>query len=187
MKNTIYLILGLFITSCGGNLDKAEKQDLSAQDEGAIHEGQAVDQSKYTSESYLIKGSEIATQTQKELLRAVQGAMAEGGPAYAVDYCNLEALEIKDSLSELNNCTIQRLSFKYRNPADKPATDLEKQQLKSFERLHEGIRIADHIFDYIATFNIRWIISIKLKTIPANNPGIPIAKILNFNAIDSFI
>lgn len=81
-------------------------------------------------------GMEIAAATQAELLKVVQGAMASGGPAYAVQYCNVEALDLKDSLSTLHNCTIQRLSTKFRNPADKPLTEIETEQLKSYEMLH---------------------------------------------------
>ncbi len=87
-------------------------------------------------EKYLKTGGEIATLTQAELLKVVQGAMARGGPAYAVDYCNVEALELKDSLSDLYNCRIQRLSAKYRNPADQPVTEIELEQLESYETLH---------------------------------------------------
>jgi hypothetical protein len=87
-------------------------------------------------EKYLKTGREIAKLTQAELLKVVQGAMASGGPGYAVDYCNLEALDLKDSLSTLHNCRIQRLSTKYRNPADRPVTELETEQLTSYEILH---------------------------------------------------
>jgi hypothetical protein len=93
-------------------------------------------QEQAVKEKYLEKGMEIANATQAELLKVVQGAMASGGPVHAVKYCNIEALELKDSLSALNNCTIRRLSMKYRNPVDKPVTAIEKEQLESYEELH---------------------------------------------------
>jgi|GEM_PF-429861 len=135
-KLTICLITAMFIASCGGNSEKPGKQNAVSPDGGTSHEQLAAQQEQAIKEKYLKQGSEIATLTQEALLKAVQGAMASGGPAYAVDYCNIEALELKDSLSALNNCTIQRLSTKYRNPADQPVTKTEKEQLKSFERLH---------------------------------------------------
>ena len=96
---------------------------------------------------YVKMGREIAALTQAELLRVVQGAMASGGPVYAVAYCNIEALNLKDSLSTLNNCTIQRLSMKYRNPADQPVTELEMEQLKSYEKLHsEGETLIPSVY-----------------------------------------
>ena len=56
----------------------------------------------------------------------------KGGPGYAIDYCNLRALSLKDSLSRLNNCQIRRIALKYRNPVDMPQTKKEKEQLNQY-------------------------------------------------------
>ena len=144
---TFFVIITLLLSACGGNRDSRESQDASSLKGTSRDTNQTEPVQAASREKYLTLGKEIATRTQEELLRVVQGAMAEGGPAYAVDFCNLEALEIKDSLSELNNCTIQRLSFKYRNPADKPVSEIEKQQLKSFEALHrEGKTLTPQVY-----------------------------------------
>lgn len=135
-KLTIYFIAAVFLASCGGNSDRSGDQDHAIASEATTGEKMALQQEQAVKEKYLKLGGEIATVTQAELMKAVQGAISSGGPAYAVDYCNIEALDIKDSLSTLNNCTIQRLSMKYRNPADKPETETEMEQLKSFEMLH---------------------------------------------------
>ena len=146
-KLTIYLIVALFFASCRGNSDKAGDRDVIIPDEGTTIEGLAEQQKQAVMEKYLKLGREIATVTQAELLKAVQGAISSGGPAYAVDYCNIEALDIKDSLSTLNNCTIQRLSMKYRNPADKPVTDIEMEQLNTYEMLHgEGETLTPSVY-----------------------------------------
>jgi len=137
-KLTIYLIAAIFFASCGGSSDKSGNQGASIPGEGTTREQLVEQQEQAVKQKYLEKGKEIATLTQAALLKAVQGAMASGGPAYAVDYCKLEALELKDSLSSLNNCTIQRLSTKYRNPADQPVTELEKEQLKTYKMLHSN-------------------------------------------------
>ena len=135
-KLTIYFIVAVIFASCGRNADKTGNQDTATPGESTAPEKLVAQQEQAVKQKYLKKGSEVASLTQEALLKAVQGAMASGGPAYAVDYCNLEALELKDSLSALNNCTIQRLSTQYRNPADQPVTKTEKQQLKSYEMLH---------------------------------------------------
>lgn len=135
-KATIYFIAAMFFASCGGNSKKPEDQDTTISGEGTTYEEFVEQQEQAVKEKYLQKGREIASLTQAELLKAVQGAMASGGPVYAVDYCNIEALNLKDSLSTLNNCMIKRLSTRYRNPADKPVTETEIEQLKSFEILH---------------------------------------------------
>ena len=80
-------------------------------------------------QEYLQKGGEIVNLTQSELLKNVSHALKTGGPAYAIDFCNLRAMQLKDSLSRLNNCQIRRIAIKYRNPADKAQTDAEKDQL----------------------------------------------------------
>lgn len=135
-KLVICLIAAMFLASCGGNSDKTKDQDGATSAEGTTPEQMAQQQEQAVREKYLKTGGEIATLTQAELLKVVQGAMARGGPAYAVDYCNVEALELKDSLSDLYNCRIQRLSAKYRNPADQPVTEIELEQLESYETLH---------------------------------------------------
>jgi len=135
-KLSIYLIVTLFIVSCGRSTDKSGHRDAAITSEKTSHEKLTDQQEKAVKEKYLTKGKEIATATQAELLKVVQGAIASGGPAYAVTYCNVEALPLKDSLSALYNCTIQRLSTKYRNPADKPLTEIETEQLKSYEIMH---------------------------------------------------
>jgi len=135
-KLTHYLIMAMFFVSCGGNSDKPGDQDAVIPGKGASPEILAQQQEQAVKDKYLKIGREVATLTQAELLKVVRGAMASGGPVYAVDYCNVEALDLKDSLSALNNCRIQRLSVKYRNPADRPQSEIELEQLKSYESLH---------------------------------------------------
>lgn len=131
---TICLITVLFFTSCG-RADQTKNQAAEGPGEG-VAEKPVQQQELAVKQKYLEKGMEIANATQAELLKVVQGAVAQGGPAYAVKYCNIEALELKDSLAALNNCTIQRLSTKYRNPSDKPVTDTEIAQLQFYGQLH---------------------------------------------------
>jgi hypothetical protein len=146
-KLTIYLIVALLFASCRGNSDKAGDRDVTISDKKTTIEKLAEQQEQAVMEKYLKLGGEIATITQTELLKAVQGAISSGGPAYAVDYCNIEAMDIKDSLSTLNHCSIQRLSMKYRNPADKPLTEIEMERLKSYEMLHgEGETLTPSVY-----------------------------------------
>lgn len=146
-KLTVYLFVAMFFASCGRHADKSGDQDSAISFDGTSREKLVEQQEQAVKEKYLKKGMEIATLTQAELLKAVQGAMASGGPDYAVEYCNIEALVLKDSLSTLNNCTIQRLSTKYRNPADKPVTELEMEQLQSYETLHrEGGTLTPSVY-----------------------------------------
>ena len=108
-------ILVLVISSCG------VKEKRSAQEEDALKQ------------EFIQKGSEIANITQAELLKNVSKAMQTGGPGYAIDFCSYRAMQLKDSLSRLNDCEIRRIAIKYRNPLDKPQSKTEKDQLYQFQ------------------------------------------------------
>lgn len=65
---------------------------------------------------YIETGNEISGQAQSVLLSNVSSAMQKGGPEYAIEFCNIQASPLIDSLSKANNCTISRVSAKNRNP-----------------------------------------------------------------------
>ena len=127
---TLFLMLNMFF-SCSKNEQKGQEEDTIKQ-------------------QYLQKGAEIAKITQIELLKNVSLAMKKGGPGYAIEFCNLRALSLKDSLSRLHNCQIRRIALKYRNPADMPRTDLEKKQLDQYQDAYQKgdtLKPAVHLFD----------------------------------------
>lgn len=62
------------------------------------------------------KGNETTTLAQSVLLANVGEAMQTGGSVYAVEFCNLKASTIVDSLNNVNKCNISRISAKNRNP-----------------------------------------------------------------------
>jgi hypothetical protein len=120
MRCLTLLLIAFIIYSCGKSDEKQVNQtDASVK------------------QAYLKKGGEIAQLTQAELLKNVTQAMKEGGPEYAIAFCNLKALALKDSLSRLHNCEIKRIAAKYRNPADKPQSDGEVKQLSSYQTAHQ--------------------------------------------------
>lgn len=80
-----------------------------------------------TYSEYTQKGNEISGQAQSVLLKNVSSAMQKDGPEYAIEFCNLQATSLIDSLSELNNCTISRVSSKNRNPENALKDEKEKQ------------------------------------------------------------
>lgn len=73
------------------------------------------------------KGNEISNLAQATLLANVGQAMQKGGPEYAVEFCNLQASSIIDSLNKANNCEISRVSEKNRNPQNNLTTELERE------------------------------------------------------------
>ena len=127
---TLFLILNM-IYSCSKSEQTAQKED-------------------YIKQEYLQKGEEIANLTQTELLKNVSHAMKKGGPGYAIEFCNIRALALKDSLSRLNNCQIRRIALKYRNLVDKPQTEKEKKQLNQYQDAYqkgESLKPAVYLFN----------------------------------------
>ena len=85
-------------------------------------------------QQYLEKGKAMASATFAELSGRLTQALARGGVQEAVQYCNVVAMPLVDSLSKANNATIRRSSLKVRNPADKP-TPAERAILNEYHTL----------------------------------------------------
>ena len=115
MRIVITILVFLMINSCGISEKKERQKEESIRQE------------------FLQKGAEIVNLTQSELLANVSHAMELGGPAYAIDFCNLRAMYIKDSLSLIHNCQIRRIALKYRNPSDRPDSKTETDQLEKYQ------------------------------------------------------
>jgi hypothetical protein len=79
------------------------------------------------------KGNETATLAQSVLLANVGQAIQKGGAEYAVEFCNLKASAIVDSLNHANNCLISRVSAKNRNPGNNLNTETDKILWAIFE------------------------------------------------------
>ena len=129
MRLKSLLMILLVMSSCG------MKDERSGQKEESIKQ------------AFLQKGGEIVNLTQSELLKNVIHAMNTGGPGYAIDFCNMRAMHLKDSLSRLNNCEIRRIAIKYRNPIDEPQTKTEKDQLNQYQdALQKGDSIKPEVY-----------------------------------------
>ncbi len=80
------------------------------------------------------RGSEMTTLTQSVLLSNVVQATQKGGTIYAVEFCNLEASSIVDSLNHANNCVISRISPKNRNQQNNLETDTDEKMWSLFSQ-----------------------------------------------------
>jgi Protein of unknown function (DUF3365) len=65
--------------------------------------------------NYLLKGKAIATETQKLLAKNLTEAITKGGTGYAIQFCNIQALPLTDSMSKQLNASIKRVSDLPRN------------------------------------------------------------------------
>ncbi len=85
---------------------------------------------------YLERGQKIAGATFTALSSKLQAAMQEGGVVHAIEYCNLAAYPLVDSLSKVHQATIRRTSTKVRNEKDTPTT-AELAVLEEYQKMAE--------------------------------------------------
>ena len=65
-------------------------------------------------------GNSIAKASFESLSGNLKAAASNGGIANAIQYCNMNALPLTDSLSKIFNAKIKRRSLKLRNPSNQP-------------------------------------------------------------------
>ncbi len=87
------------------------------------------------SQQYLQKGKEIAALTFSTLSGKLQSALKEGGVSNAIEYCNLAAFPLVDSLSKVHNAEIRRTSSKVRSPKNSPSKS-EKLVLENYKKMN---------------------------------------------------
>ena len=87
---------------------------------------------KETYKKYQNSGQEITANVQAVLLSNVGKAIQTGGTEYAVEFCNLEASSIVDSLNGVFGCNISRVSAQNRNPLNALSTVQEKLMWELF-------------------------------------------------------
>ena len=112
MKNFLLIIPALFLFACANNAPDSVTSDMH----------------------YQVVGDSLTNLAQQTLLKNVSGAMKQGGSIHAIEFCNLNASPIMDSLSELHGATISRVSEKNRNPNNK-ASGFEIELLTAMESL----------------------------------------------------
>lgn len=84
--------------------------------------------------SYADIGMEYALATKTALGKNLMKAIQEKGPVGAVEFCNVKALPLTDSLSVMNNAIIKRVSDKPRNP-DNNANEEELGYITYFKKI----------------------------------------------------
>jgi hypothetical protein len=120
-------LLFLAILTCCGNLQ--EKKPLPPE----------------LQSQYIAKGQTIVTRSFQSLTSELQIALQNGGVQNAIGYCHLRAAAIIDSLSEMNDIKISRVSDRNRNPNNE-ATELDQLILKEYnDQLASGRPLQPHL------------------------------------------
>jgi len=90
-------------------------------------------------------GEAAAAALTRELMGRVSGAIAQGGPAYAIEFCSEEALTVTSAVAEELGVRIKRTSSRVRNPQNAPDPD-EREALAYFEgELEDGRPLPEHL------------------------------------------
>jgi hypothetical protein len=82
-------------------------------------------------------GKKIASTLVSTLKSELKSAMNAGGVEQAITICNMKALPLTDSVARISsfNVDIKRVSYKVRNPANKP-DEFEALALDLFNEMH---------------------------------------------------
>lgn len=115
------LLIGAF--SCNEN-------QLVKDDEGSL--------SVLDKEAYMLKGKAVAKATFNTLSQTLQSKIKAGGIPEAIDYCNLAALPLTDSIAKANNVLIRRVSTKTRNQSNRPSAHEESVIAQYSEEIEQG-------------------------------------------------
>ncbi len=74
----------------------------------------------------------------------MKAGLKKGGPAHAIEYCNIHATPLTDSISKIYNCRISRVTIKSRNAMNAAKGIEEKILLNNFlESSVEGKKLQD--------------------------------------------
>ncbi len=96
--------------------------------------------------AYLKSGGELTAAVFNLLSGELMTAMGEKGFEGALEYCNLNALSLTDSVAELHGARVARLAERYRNPENALVDSLDMEVYKKYlqmsgDRLDESSKI----------------------------------------------
>lgn len=95
----------------------------------------------YDTTAVVNEGQKVVKATFQTLSSNLKNAMEEGGVEYALQFCNVEAIPLTDSLSKHHDVSIRRASHKPRNPYN-TADSLEAEVIKQYiNKLESGEKL----------------------------------------------
>ena len=80
------------------------------------------------------QGRNMALSTKTQLGKNLMGAIKAKGTLGALEFCNVKAMPLTDSMRRVHNATITRVTDKPRNPNNK-ANELELQHIETFKKM----------------------------------------------------
>ncbi len=122
MKNKFIILLGVvlnsaFVFNACNSADSDKKSNAS--EERRTNENHTVG----SSVNYLSEGKKIAGEAQAALGKNLMAAINFKGTEYAVEFCNVEAIPITDSMANVLGASLKRITDKTRNPKNQANED----------------------------------------------------------------
>lgn len=125
--------------------------------------------------AYIQKGKQIAKATFVTLSEELKIQVKKGGIHEAINYCNVNAFPLTDSISQANNVVIRRVTGKMRNQSNAPDA-IESQQIADYqEQMKMGVQLKPVVVEVDG--NARFMAPITLKPMCLNCHGTPIKHI----------
>jgi len=126
----IFLLLFITLAACTQQSNRQNNSKATAVDSTlVIQEGQQITQTAFST-----------------LSSNLQRAIAEGGIPYALQFCNVEAMPLTDSLSTAHNVMLKRASHRPRNPRNR-ADSLEMTTIKKYlQQINQQKELAPQLY-----------------------------------------
>ncbi|MDN5202065.1 DUF3365 domain-containing protein [Fulvivirgaceae bacterium BMA10] len=142
MFRNLRLLIFVLFAAC--SMDSKKVDQKSVAEEMKNREIKKVSDSEILSSAHE-RGAEIAAMAQAALSKKLFEVVSNQGTGKAIEYCNIAAYPILDSLSETHHAEIRRVSLKLRNPKDAP-DELERQLLEAYEfNVEKGLELTENI------------------------------------------
>lgn len=141
---TLFFLFSFFmLASCDMRRQNAANQE-ALQEERQNRIPKKLSEGQLMEETYR-QGRQVSQAAQESLLATLQAAIQRQGLQEAVQYCNLKALPLMDSLSKAHNARVRRTSLQVRNPENTP-TELEEQLLQAYQyNVEQGLPLEDNV------------------------------------------
>ncbi len=126
------------------------------------------------------EGDSITIVAQQTLMKNLSEAIQSGGYAYAVDFCNAEAIPLTNSASENAMAAIQRISDRNRNPDNALKTQTDRDifaHFKKFEKVKDTLVSENKKFVYYKRINLAMPTCMNCHGAPENIEPNVLAKI----------
>ena len=125
-----WIAIIILLAACDSGSQRRIKRE-ALQEEIRNREPKKLSEAQIIDEAFR-QGRLISEEAQKELFSTLEKILNEAGPATAVQYCNIQAYPLTDSLSSKFNAEIRRTSLRTRNPLNAPS-EIETQLLEAYE------------------------------------------------------